>query len=149
MPEVRFPDGTLVRASALGDRAANAAWRGYGLYLDARWAPTWPAAVVDWPDLGTPVDDRDAIAAIEHAFEQARRGSNVEVGCLAGRGRTGTVLACMAVLAGVPADAAVAWVRHQLAGAVETSAQEAWVHRFAARVRGRGTAPGHRGPPRQ
>jgi len=140
--EVRFPDGTLVRASALEDREANAVWRGYGLYLDARWAPTWPAAVVDWPDLGTPVDDRDATAAIEHAFEQARLGVNVEVGCLAGRGRTGTVLACMAVLAGLPGDAAVDWVRHQLPGAVETSAQEAWVLGFAARLRDRRAAPG-------
>jgi hypothetical protein len=65
VPEVTFPDGTLVRSSALADRTANAAWRGYGLYLDARWAPTWPAEVVDWPDLGTPVDDRDATAAID------------------------------------------------------------------------------------
>jgi hypothetical protein len=144
VPEVTFPDGTLVRSSALADRAANAAWRGYGLYLDARWAPTWPAEVVDWPDLGTPVDDRDATAAIARAFERAHRGVTVEVGCLAGRGRTGTVLACMAVLAGVGVDDAVAWVRHRLAGAVETSAQQAWVAGFATRVDGRQAAPGRR-----
>jgi hypothetical protein len=142
VPEVTFPDGTLVRTSALADRTVNAAWRGYGLYLDARWAPTWPAEVVDWPDLGTPVDDRDATAAIDRAFEQARRGVNVEIGCLAGRGRTGTVVACMAVLAGVSEDGAVEWVRQQLPGAVETSAQQAWVHRFAARVDARRAAPG-------
>jgi len=139
--EVRFPDGTLVRASALGDREANAAWRDHGLYLDARWAPTWPATVVDWPDLGLPVDDRAATAAIVDAFERARRGANVEVGCFAGRGRTGTVLACLAVLAGVGADEAVAWVRHRLPGAVESSAQEAWVRGFAARVTPRDAAP--------
>jgi hypothetical protein len=142
VPEVTFPDGTLVRSSALADRMANAAWRGYGLYLDARWAPTWPAEVVDWPDLGTPLDDRDATAAIERAFERARRGVNVEIGCLAGRGRTGTVLACMAVLAGVPVDGAVEWVRHRLAGAVETSAQQAWVDGFAARAARRRAALG-------
>jgi hypothetical protein len=144
VPEVTFPDGTLVRSSALVDRMANAAWRGYGLYLDARWAPTWPAEVVDWPDLGTPLDDRDATAAIERAFERARRGVNVEIGCLAGRGRTGTVLACMAVLAGVGVDGSVEWVRHRLAGAVETSAQQAWVDGFAARVARRRAALGCR-----
>lgn len=138
MREVRFPDGTIVRGCALADRDRNAGWRGRGLYLDTRWAPTWPAELVDWPDLGTPVHDRAATGAIVRAFDHARAGVAVEVGCLGGRGRTGTVLACMAVLAGVPADGAVAWVRrHYLAGAVETSAQELWVGGFARRVEGR------------
>jgi protein-tyrosine phosphatase len=135
MREVRFPDGTIVRAAALDEREVNAAWRRYGLYLDARWSPTWPAEVVDWPDLAIPTDDRAATRAIQHAFELAAAGVNVEVGCLAGRGRTGTVLACMAVLAGVPAPSAVAWVRrHHGPGAVEGSAQEAWVLAFAERA---------------
>ena len=135
MREVRFPDGTTVRAAALAEREVNAAWREHGLYLDARWSPTWPAELVDWPDLGTPVDDRAATGAVVRAFDRARAGVHVEVGCLGGRGRTGTVLACMAVLAGIPVDAAVGWVRqHHLAGAVETSAQEAWVRGFALRV---------------
>ena len=38
-------------------------------------------------------------------------GERVEVTCGGGTGRTGTVLACMAVLAGVAADDAVGWVR--------------------------------------
>ena len=42
---------------------------------------------------------------------RARRGELVEIGCLGGSGRTGTVLACMAVLAGVPPAEAVDWVR--------------------------------------
>ncbi len=135
MREVRFPDGTVVRAAALEEREVNAAWRQHGLYLDARWSPTWPAQLVDWPDLSTPGDDRVATEAIQHAFALAAAGTHVEVGCLAGRGRTGTVLACMAVLAGVPATDAVGWVRrHHVPGAVEGSAQEAWVLAFAERV---------------
>ncbi len=135
MREVRFPDGMIVRAAALEEREVNAAWRQHGLYLDARWSPTWPAQLVDWPDLGTPSDDRAATEAIQHAFALAADGTHVEVGCLAGRGRTGTVLACMAVLAGVPAAGAVDWVRrHHTPGAVEGSAQEAWVLAFAERV---------------
>ena len=43
-----------------------------------------------------------------------------------------TVLACMAVLAGVPATDSVAWVRAAYRpGAVETAEQEAWVEWFA------------------
>jgi hypothetical protein len=59
---------------------------------------------------------------------------SVEIGCQVGLGRTGTVLACMAVLAGIPDSEAVSWVReHYKAGAVETSEQEAWVRWFAQR----------------
>ena len=48
-----------------------------------------------------------------------------------GDGTNQTVLACMAVLAGVPADEAVAWVRaNYRAGAVETDAQKLLVARF-------------------
>ena len=62
-----------------------------------------------------------------------------QVGCLGGSGRTGTVLACMAVLAGVPPAEAVAWVRNAYkAEAVETAEQEEWVRWFAGWARGRG-----------
>jgi protein-tyrosine phosphatase len=57
----------------------------------------------------------------------------VEVACGGGTGRTGTVLACMAVLAGHPADDAVAWTRrHYRRHAVETPGQRRWVRWFAA-----------------
>ena len=61
----------------------------------------------------------------------------MEVGCLGGSGRTGTALACMAVLAGVPAAEAVPWVRAAYRPeAVETAEQEAWVQWFADRATG-------------
>ena len=130
---VTFPDGSRIRASSIVERRPDDPERAYGLYLDARWAPTWPAALVDWPDFGVPADAESAAAEIACAFERARHGDLVEVGCLGGRGRTGTVLACMAVLAGVPAADAVAWVRHAyVPQAVETAAQASWVDWFAA-----------------
>ena len=129
---VVFPDGTAVRASPLAARGAEAC--DFGLYLDARWAPTWPAAVVEWEDFGVPRDPDAAAAAIRDAFTRARAGETVEVGCVGGLGRTGTVLACMAILAGVPPQGAVGWVReHYDERAVETPAQEAWPLRFAER----------------
>lgn len=134
---VVFPDGTVVRGTGLDRREANASWRSFGLYLDARWQPTWPATVVEWEDFGLPHCPTRAARAIQDAFARAVSGEHVEVGCAGGFGRTGTVLACMAVLAGVPTDAAVAWVRtHYRPAAVETSDQEVWVHWFAAQILG-------------
>jgi hypothetical protein len=129
---VTFPDGSRVRAVSLADRREDDLERAYGLYLDARWAPTWPADVVAWPDFGLPVEPEVAAGQITAAFRRAHRGELVEVGCLGGSGRTGTVLACMAVLAGVPPAGAVPWVREAYRReAVETADQEAWVQWFA------------------
>ena len=67
------------------------------------------------------------------AFARARAGQTVEIGCVGGLGRTGTVLACMAVLAGVEPSKAVTWVRRNYRPeAVETSSQERWVAWFAS-----------------
>lgn len=127
-----FPDGSRVRATPLADRRADDPERAYGLYLDERWAPSWPAAVVAWPDFGLPEEPDVAARQIADAFLRARRGELVEVGCLGGSGRTGTVLACMAVLAGVSPGDAVGWVRAAYGPeAVETAEQEAWVQWFA------------------
>ncbi len=54
-----------------------------------------------------------------------------EVPCSGGRGRTGTALACIAALDGVPTEQAVAFVReHYDARAVETPWQRRYVARF-------------------
>jgi hypothetical protein len=131
--DVTLPDGTRVRACGIRDRRERDDQRDFGLYLDERWAPTWPAKVIEWPDLGVPGDPAAAATEIRVAYERARAGERVEIGCLGGRGRTGTVLACMAVLAGIPAAEAVAWVRcNYHPEAVETPEQQEWVLWFAA-----------------
>jgi hypothetical protein len=136
---VTFPDGSRVRASSILDRRVDDPERSFGLYLDARWQPSWPADLIEWEDLGLPEDADSAARMIEAAFMRARRGELVEVGCLGGIGRTGTVLACMAVLAGVPPVKAVAWVRDAYkTEAVETAEQEDWVRWFADRASSQG-----------
>jgi hypothetical protein len=131
--DVTFPDGTRVRACSIWERNENDPTRDFGLYLDAGWRPTWPAEVVDWVDFGVPADDARAAGQIEAAFARARAGQTVEIGCVGGLGRTGTVLACMAVLAGVEPSKAVTWVRRNYRPeAVETSSQERWVAWFAS-----------------
>lgn len=131
--EVTLPDGTRLRACGLLNRREDDDQRDFGLYMDERWQPTWPADVIEWPDLGVPSAPIRAAAQIQDALARARAGERVEIGCLGGQGRTGTVLACMAVLAGVSASEAVTWVRRNYSPtAVETPEQEAWVLWFAA-----------------
>jgi protein-tyrosine phosphatase len=104
--------------------------------MDALWKPTWPAEIIEWVDRGLPSDPERAAAQITEAFARARAGERVEIGCLGGRGRTGTVLAAMAVLAGVPPTEAVRWVReHYDVEAVETREQAKWVLWFASEAR--------------
>ena len=128
-----LPDGTPIRAASLADRCETDAGRDFGLYMDARWQPTWPADTIDWPDFGLPAAPDEAAAQIRAAFERAQAGQRVEIGCLGGLGRTGTVLACIVVSAGVPAAHAVAWVRANYnPAAVETQEQAEWVAWIAA-----------------
>ncbi len=131
---LEFPDGTRILASGWFERAAHELPPHFGLYLDPMWQPTWPATHLPWPDFGVPSDLAEADAAIVDAFERARSGSDVEVACIGGHGRTGTVLACMAVLAGIPSEDAVSWVRkHYCPRAVQEPSQQYWMERFAER----------------
>jgi len=133
MARVRFPDGTSVQAVGIDDRDPENPARDFGLYFDPLWRPTWPAEVVVWGGLGVPQEPERAAAQICQVFARAQRGERVEIGCVGGLGRTGTALACMAILAGVPPGSAVAWVRtHYDPHAVDTSEQEDWVLWFAS-----------------
>lgn len=129
---VVFPDGTSVQACGLGQD--DGLRPDHGLYLDQRWNPDWPHEHIPWDDFGIPDDPDAAMRTIESVFDRARHGERIQVGCLGGLGRTGTVLACMAVLSGVPGDRAVEWVRaNYRPRAVETPEQERFVETFAAR----------------
>jgi protein-tyrosine phosphatase len=87
--------------------------------------------------MGLPIDFDDAVDAIHEAHGIIEGGGLVEVGCQGGIGRTGTVIACWAILDGVKPKDAVPWVREQyLVRAVETPAQEWWVEWFGAHVHG-------------
>jgi Swiss Army Knife protein, DSP-PTPase phosphatase domain len=131
-----LPDGTRVRACGIAERVEDDPEGSFGLYLDSAWTPTWDAEVVDWPDFGLPAEPVRAAGQIVAAYERARAGELVEVGCRGGLGRTGTVLACMAVLAGLGPNEAVAWVRGSYdVRAVEMADQERWVEWFAAQGR--------------
>jgi protein-tyrosine phosphatase len=128
---VTLPGGIVVRAGGQVDQP-KAEQPDWGVYADPCWEG-WPGILLDWPDFGVPRAEAPAIAAIIEALARATSGQDVLVGCLGGTGRTGTILACMAILAGVPPDLAAQWVRdHYRRKAVEMPAQEDWVvDRFA------------------
>ncbi len=91
----------------------------------------WPTRWLRWPDFWLPRDRQDAKQAFALAHGLALGGIRVEVACSGGTGRTGTALACIVQLGGVPAESAISWVRERYrARAVETPWQRRYVHRF-------------------
>ena len=126
---VELPDGRRLRGRGLRHPLAVGPEPELGVYLLGRdpgpfaWEHRW----VRWPDFRTPASTPDATAAIREAYERSAT-ERVEIACGGGVGRTGTALAAIAVLAGVPATEAVAWVRsHYHPHAVETPWQRRWV----------------------
>lgn len=131
---LRLPSGRLVRGRGLRRPLPGGLVPHLGLYLLAvRPEPLpWEARWVRWPDLRLPTDRADADDALREVWRRAA-SERVEVACGGGRGRTGTALACLAVLDGVPPRQAVAYVRARYdPHAVETPWQRRYVSRFAA-----------------
>ena len=90
----------------------------------------WPYRRIVWPDFWVPINRSDALDGLGEVLRRARAGQLVEVACRGGRGRTGTALAALAVLDGMPPGDAVDWVRRSYhPKAVETPWQERWVRR--------------------
>ncbi|MCI4043610.1 MULTISPECIES: protein-tyrosine phosphatase family protein [unclassified Streptomyces] len=130
-----LPSGRLVRGRGLRKPGPAGPEPDFAVYLLGRTPPpvAWESRWLRWPDFRLPADRAAARDLLEEVWDRAA-GSRVEVACGGGTGRTGTALACLAVLDGVPADEAVAFVR---AGyrprAVETPWQRRYVRNFPAR----------------
>ncbi len=122
---VELPGGARVRGRRLGLPASPA---DRAVVLGSGPLPPWPTRRVRWPDFWIPLDRADALAALTEALDRARAGERVEVACHGGIGRTGTALAALAVLDGLPAADAVRWVRERYhPRAVETPWQRRWL----------------------
>ncbi|MDX6212300.1 MAG: hypothetical protein QOF82_1387 [Frankiales bacterium] len=128
-----LPSGRLVRGRGLGRPVPAGLPPEFAVYLLGQEPDpvAWPSRWVRWPDFRLPRDSADAREALHEAWRRSE-AERVEVACRGGRGRTGTALACIAVLDGIPAAEAVAFVR---AGydprAVETPWQRGYVGRFS------------------
>jgi len=126
---VTLPSGALVRGRRMTDIPDTAA--DFLLALADGPLPPWPYRRIAWPDFWIPTNRADALDALREALQRAHDGQLVEVACHGGRGRTGTALAALAVLDGMPSTEAVGWVRrHYHPTAVETPWQARWVRRI-------------------
>ncbi|GGU60879.1 protein-tyrosine-phosphatase [Streptomyces albospinus] len=130
---LRLPSGRLIRGRGLRRPVPPGPTPVYAVYLLGRQPPEvpWEARWLHWPDFRLPSDHERAETILRDAWDRAA-AERVEIACGGGRGRTGTALACLAVLDGVPADEAVAFVRRKYdRHAVETPWQKRYVRRFA------------------
>lgn len=130
---LRLPSGRLVRGRALGRPLPPGPVPDFGLYLlgeepePVAWEHRW----LPWRDFRLPTDPAAAARELRRVWERCAT-ERVEVACWGGRGRTGTALACLAVMDGVPAHQAVAYVRR---GYSEHAVETPWQRRFVTRFR--------------
>jgi hypothetical protein len=144
---MRLPSGRLIRGRGLRQPMPSGHPPTFGVYLlgeeppEVGCHPTAPPTTPDrtegwqwrwlrWPDFRLPADPAAAREVLGEAWRRAG-AERVEIACGGGRGRTGTALACVAVLDGVPARDAVGYVReHYHPRAVETPWQRRFVRHF-------------------
>ncbi|MFE5487164.1 protein phosphatase [Streptomyces sp. NPDC056527] len=131
---LRLPSGRVVRGRGLRHPLPPGPAPEFAVHLLGRRPPEtdWEARWLRWPDFRLPADPAEARGVLVEALSRAGQ-ERVELACGGGIGRTGTALACLAVLDGVPPGRAVEFVR---AGyhprAVETPWQKRYVRRFSA-----------------
>jgi hypothetical protein len=127
-----LPSGRLVRGRGLRNGPPVGPLPTYGVYLLGKPPPAvdWDSHWLRWPDFRLPTDPAEARKVFVDALKRAGT-ERVEFACGGGRGRTGTALACLAVLDGIPADQAVDYVRRTYdRRAVETPGQRRFVRLF-------------------
>lgn len=137
---LRLPSGRRIRGRGLRDPLPAGPVPDVGLYLLGEQPDPfpWETQWLPWRDFRVPSDPARAYDALHEIWRRAE-GERVEVACHGGRGRTGTALACFAVLDGVPATEAVTFVRRSYhPRAVETP----WQRRFVRRL-GRASCSEH------
>lgn len=131
---LELPSGRTVRGRGLRRRLPAGPSPAFGLYLTGSKPPPtpWTSTWVRWRDFWLPSDPDDFRIALSEVWVRAE-SERVEIACGGGFGRTGTALAALAVLDGVPGDAAIAYVRERYSSrAVEMPWQRRFVERFAA-----------------
>lgn len=133
---LRLPSGRLVRGRGLRRPLADGPCPTFGVYLLDQQPPAvpWESRWLRWPDFGLPADPAAVLPALAEAWQRTAT-ERVEIACAGGHGRTGTALACLAILDGLPSRKAVAFVRnHYHRHAVETFQQRRYVSRFRGQI---------------
>jgi hypothetical protein len=118
------------------------------LYLDRSWLfkgqllvntkpmgiDTRPMAYCCWPDMQD-IPIREFKELLDWAGVQVASGQKLMVGCVGGHGRTGTVLAGLAIRLGMPVKKAIEYIRKEYCDrAIETKEQEKLLHTLADNI---------------
>ena len=129
---LRLPSGRLVRGRGLRKGLPPGQEPTLGIYLLGKSPPpvSWDSRWIRWPDFRLPTDRAELRRTLTETLERLPH-ERVEIACGGGKGRTGTALACLAILDGLPASEAVAYVRANYdPQAVETPWQKRFVRNF-------------------
>ncbi|MDA3628953.1 protein-tyrosine phosphatase family protein [Saccharopolyspora oryzae] len=129
---LQLPSGRSIRGRGLSKPLPAGPQPDFAVYLLGKQPPQveWESRWLRWPDFRLPADRAEARQVLREAWERAEH-ERVELACAGGKGRTGTALACLAVIDGVPAAEAVAYVRaHYDPRAVETPWQKRYVAKY-------------------
>jgi len=107
----------------------------WGCYLDEDWTKVktdYSKIVIPWPDCGA-INLSMLKSLVQTVREKLEAGETIDIACLLGHGRTGTLLACLLVdIEGLAPDAAISEVRHRhCEHAVEFEEQEELVRSYS------------------
>ena len=129
---LELPSGRVVRGRSLREPIPDGPLPQFGIYLQGRdpgefgWESEW----IRWPDFWLPSDRHRFEAVLRQALRRSAV-ERVEIACTGGVGRTGTALACLVALDGMPGRAAVDYVRCSYSHrAVETPWQKSFAAHF-------------------
>ncbi len=89
-----YPDFGIYLAAQWGDVLSRGLWtNGASLKAVAEQRP-YPALLCDWADMGG-ISPKQMNILVTVAWNKMRARKSVDIGCGAGHGRTGTLLACL------------------------------------------------------
>ena len=103
--------------------------------LDENWVNDVKYLHVNSNDMGVPEFD-DLVSSVDFIHKRIMNNEPVMVHCLAGLGRTGTILACYLIkYENMTADGAIQKVRNERHGSIQSFSQEEIIFRFEKFVR--------------
>ena len=107
----------------------------FGVYLSEIWEGiplSYPALIIRWPDYGA-IELKQLNKLMSKIKEKLDQGLTIDIACIMGHGRTGTLLACLLVeLEGMSAEDAIREVRtRHCEYAIECLDQEELIEEFA------------------
>lgn len=89
-----YPDFGIYVMNGWADVLSQGLWTN-GVYLKlVKEQRPYPALLVDWKDMGG-LSPRQMNILVTVARNKMKRGNRIDIGCGAGHGRTGTLLACL------------------------------------------------------